>query len=305
MSASSVPVSKVKRGIYVCVTVVMMVLFAYCVFGTASFAAGVTPKVNTEEFQTGVSITDNGEKINFSYNGEKLTGDQYVVMMVEGTAKPDTISAENILYIDQQAATSTGVLFEIYPKAQKDSVVLLSGNIDDENKQVVVATLDYPEPTGYSISGTVVSYNPTNPITVTLYKDGVATQYRTTISAGTGSGEVTQNFAIDNVPSDTYDLVVEKIGHLKYTIRNININKPIELSNIIMKCGDVDNSGRIDFGDLSLVVDFRNYGLIKTEENENCDLDGSGRIDFTDLTMIVDFNSYGKSNIVLDYENNN
>ncbi len=108
---------------------------------------------------------------------------------------------------------------------------------------------------GHYVKGSVTSMNPNNPSTVELKKDG-NTVYSATIPASEGKGEVTQDFEINGVTKDTYDLIVSKEGHLSATVKNVVVNGSLTLSEnaINLIAGDIDNDGFIDATDVSLFV---------------------------------------------------
>ena len=72
------------------------------------------------------------------------------------------------------------------------------------------------EISGYSVSGTVRSYNPNNRVTLELIQDDTV-KCRSTIDAEAGSGQRDQSFTFVGVEPGTYTLVVTKAAHLKST----------------------------------------------------------------------------------------
>jgi len=157
----------------------------------------------------------------------------------------------------------------------------------------------------YNISGSVRSYNPNNPATVTLTRDGDGFVYTATIDATTGSGQVTQEFTMAGVEAGTYTLTVSKPGHLKVTVHNIVVDDDdVSLARdsrnavktIVMVCGDINGDGQIDSLDLTILVnDFRKSGA--GIANALADLNGDGQVDSLDLTLLV--NSYREVNAVI------
>ena len=137
---------------------------------------------------------------------------------------------------------------------------------------------------GVAVSGKVTSYNPNNPTTIQLMQGGTE-KYSTTIKAATGSGQVTQDFSFNAVAPGTYDLVVTKSAHLKYTVKNITVgNAPLDLTamtgksyqTITLLCGDIDGDGWIDFSDYQELLKSTNYGKQTSAVGVNkiADLDG-------------------------------
>ena len=174
-----------------------------------------------------------------------------------------------------------------------------------------VYTFPETEIVGYGVSGKVKSYNPGNATTIQLMRGGVE-QYKTTIPAATGSGQVTQDFNLDTVAAGTYDLVVTKPGHLTYTVKGVVVGDgPLDLttmtgkpySTITLLCGDIAKNGYIDFADYQELLSPANYGKKTTDTgvNELADLNGNGYIDFADYQILLSSQHYGKSTVTVDF----
>jgi len=125
-----------------------------------------------------------------------------------------------------------------------------------------------PGGNGGAVYGKVQSYNPKNATTIQLMQGGKE-QYKTTIAKTTDSGQVTQDFSFNAVAPGTYDLVVTKSAHLKYTVKNITVgNAPLDLTamtgksyqTITLLCGDIDGNGFINSTDLGIVLQGQHYG---------------------------------------------
>ena len=163
-----------------------------------------------------------------------------------------------------------------------------------------------------SVSGTVKSYNPNNPVTVQLIEQGHhEVAYETTIDPTTGSGQKEQNFSFDAVAAGTYDLVVTKPGHLSYTVKGVVVGDgPLNLtkhsnaaiSTITLLCGDIDGNGFINSTDLGIILKGQNYGKsTATAGDKAADLDGNGFINSTDLGIVLQGQHYGKSAISVSF----
>ena len=164
---------------------------------------------------------------------------------------------------------------------------------------------------GVKVTGKVTSYNPNNPTTVQLMQGGKE-KYSTTIKAAAGSGQVPQNFTLAGVLPGTYDLVVTKSAHLKYTVKNVTVgNAPLDLTahgnaairNITLLCGDIVKNGYIDFADYQELLSPANYGKKTTDTGVNAlaDLDGNGYIDFADYQILLSSQHYGKSAVSVNF----
>ena len=163
-----------------------------------------------------------------------------------------------------------------------------------------------------SVSGTVKSYNPNNPVTVQLIEQGHhEVAYETTIDPTTGSGQKEQNFSFDAVAAGTYDLVVTKPGHLTYTVKGVVVgstdldlttltDKPYQT--ITLLCGDIDGNGFINSTDLGIILKGQNYGKsTATAGDKAADLDGNGFINSTDLGIVLQGQHYGKSAVSVGF----
>mgnify|MGYP002752387928 FL=1 len=163
-----------------------------------------------------------------------------------------------------------------------------------------------------SVSGTVKSYNPNNPVTVQLIEQGHhEVAYETTIDPTTGSGQKEQSFSFDAVAAGTYDLVVTKPGHLSYTVKNVEVGgTDLDLttltgkaySTITLLCGDIDGNGFINSTDLGIILKGQNYGKsTATAGDKAADLDGNGFINSTDLGIVLQGQHYGKSAVSVSF----
>ena len=186
-----------------------------------------------------------------------------------------------------------------------------NNNYDVTDGSKVTINIDLPvKSKGVSVSGTVKSYNPNNAVTIQLMQSGKE-QYKTTIAADTGSGQVAQNFSFDAVAAGTYDLVVTKPGHLTYTVKGVVVGDgPLDLtkhsnaaiSTITLLCGDIDGNGFINSTDLGIILKGQNYGKsTATAGDKAADLDGNGFINSTDLGIVLQGQHYGKSAVSVNF----
>ena len=163
---------------------------------------------------------------------------------------------------------------------------------------------------GVAVSGKITSYNPNNPTTVEL-RQGGEVKYTATIDAATGSGQAEQSFSISTVAPGTYDLVVTKSAHLKYTVKNVEVGDgPLDLTamegkpyqTITLLCGDIDGNGFINSTDLGIILKGQNYGKsTATAGDKVADLDGNGFINSTDLGIVLQGQHYGKSAVSVNF----
>ena len=163
-----------------------------------------------------------------------------------------------------------------------------------------------------SVSGTVKSYNPNNPVTVRLIEQGHhEVAYETTIAATTGSGQKEQNFSFDTVAAGTYDLVVTKPGHLTYTVKGIVVgDAAIDLTKhsnaairmITLIPGDLNNDGSVNTQDYQILTSPSNYGKSASlAAVKVADINGDGSINTQDYQILTSPSHYGKSAVSVNF----
>ena len=220
-----------------------------------------------------------------------------------------TIGKENARLIDAGTLvlihiTDTGRV--IYGKEETSGQKKFD-KVDTENGTVTFTT-DSCSPfvlarkAGVSVKGKVASYNGSHDFTVTLYAAGTDTVAATLTVLGNGLTE--QEFTIPNVPKGTYDLVVTKDAHLKYTVKNVEVgNTDLDLtartdkpfSTIKLLCGDVDGDRSINVTDLNKVWDAANFNKdVSSATNKLTDLNGDGNVNVTDLNILWDAANFNK-----------
>ena len=175
-----------------------------------------------------------------------------------------------------------------------------------DGSTVMMGSIDLPvKSNGVSVSGKITSYNPNNPTTVELMQNG-AVKYTATIAAASGEGQVTQSFSFPTVAPGTYDLVVTKSAHLKYTVKNVTVgNAPLDLTvhgnaairNIMLPAGDLNGDGTINSKDLNEIWSPANYLKNTTDAGVNpfADLNGDGTINSKDLNIVWKAENYLKT----------
>ena len=174
-----------------------------------------------------------------------------------------------------------------------------------------VYTFPETEIVGYGVSGNVESFNSgTDEVTIQLIESGTTeAAYELILSNGangTVSGnKITQSFTINDVAPGTYDLVVMKSAHLKYTITGVTVgsedldltqNPNERISLIQMLYGDVTQNGIINLDDINLIQNAANYNkVVSAARDAICDLNGNGTINLDDLNIIQNAANYNKS----------
>ena len=158
---------------------------------------------------------------------------------------------------------------------------------------------------GVSVKGKVASYNGSHDLTVTLYQADSETVVGTlTVSGNEASRSTEQEFTIPNVPAGTYDLVVTKKAHLKYTVKNVVVETTdIDLTahtdpairTITLLVGDVNGDGQINVTDLNIVWDAANFNKnVSAVTNKLTDINGDDNVNVTDLNIVWDAANFNK-----------
>ena len=168
----------------------------------------------------------------------------------------------------------------------------------DGSKAQVNYTFTFPAAkpgAGVAVSGKITSYNPNNATTIQLMQGGKE-QYKTTIAAASGEGQVTQSFSFPTVAPGTYDLVVTKDAHLTYTVKNVVVgstdldltkrtDKPY--STITMLCGDINGDGSINEDDVSIIRYANNINKsTAVADNKLADINGDGSVNEDDVSIV-------------------
>ena len=248
-------------------------------------------------------------------SGQKYTlndNETATITLTIGTANAQLIDEGKLVLIH---ITDTGrVIYGKEAKAEQRAF----DKVDTANGTVTFTT-DSCSPfvlarkAGVSVKGKVASYNGSHDFTVTLYQAGSETMVGTplTVSGSGASGSTEQEFTIPNVPKGTYDLVVTKSAHLKYTVKNVTVgNAPLDLTamtgkayqTITLLCGDIDGNGFINSTDLGIILKGQNYGKsTATAGDKAADLDGNGFINSTDLGIVLQGQHYGKSAVSVNF----
>jgi hypothetical protein len=164
--------------------------------------------------------------------------------------------------------------------------------------------------TGFTVTGQVKSYNPKNATLLQLMQGGEVL-YKTDIKAAGGEGQQTQPFTFDNVAPGTYTLVVTKDAHTSFTINNFAVGEEdidltahtrSDISTMILRGGDLDESNNINQDDLAILINSANYGRgVGLAANSLADLDGSGSINQDDLAILINSANYGRGAVVLNF----
>ena len=233
-------------------------------------------------------------------SGQKYTlndNETATITLTIGTANAQLIDEGKLVLIH---ITDTGrVIYGKEAKAEQrafDKVDTANGTVTftaDSCSPFVLA-----RKAGVSVKGKVVSCNGSNDFTVTLYKAGSDTVVGTplTVSGNGTVGSTEQEFTIPNVAPGTYDLVVTKSAHLKYTVKNVTVgNAPLDLTahtnsairTITLPAGDVNGDGSINEDDVSIIRYANNINKsIADANNKLADINGDGSVNEDDVSIV-------------------
>lgn len=158
---------------------------------------------------------------------------------------------------------------------------------------------------GVAVSGKIASYNGKKDCTVTLYTAGTTSAVKSvTVTGNNASDQVTQDFTIAGVAPGTYDLVITKPAHLKYTVKNLVVgSSSLDLTarsgkpyrTISMIVGDLDGDGSINVSDLNVLWDAASFNKnTDAAAKPLSDLNGDGNVNVSDLNILWDASNFNK-----------
>lgn len=102
-------------------------------------ALAATPDYTTDVDGT-VTYDAAAETYSASYTGA-IAGEQYVLLVANGTPDSYTVAQDTIQYIDQAAADGTVSFEGFIPMSVTDSVVLLGGKFEDGQSPKILGTI--------------------------------------------------------------------------------------------------------------------------------------------------------------------
>jgi len=145
------------------------------------------------------------------------------------------------------------------------------------------------------VTGIIQSYNPGEETVIQLLQEDTV-KYEVSIGAENGTGQTTKAFMLEDVKSGTYDLLVQKAGHLDYRIENVVVgSSAVDLSartgkayqTITLLAGDVNGDGSINESDVSVIRYSTNINKTAAEAaNELADVNGDGSVTETDVSVV-------------------
>jgi hypothetical protein len=226
-----------------------------------------------------------------------------------GNAFPETLTGGDITYIDQTVAEDGKATFnEFLPRSLPDSSVFITGSALDE--PLFVGQIE-----GHGVSGKVQirSYDPKNPVTITLREAGTDTELISEIfeAAPSGNGQSTLSFTLENIPDGQYDLSVAKAGHVGYVIKNLTVagedvdltaHSNPKINTIVLAAGQLNSDRFVNSSDLSILISGANYGKTAANAaNALTDINGDGYVNSSDLSILISGANYGKTVETVEY----
>lgn len=243
-------------------------------------ALAATPDYTTDSAGT---VTYAEGKYTASY-ANATSGNQYVILVVKGSADDYSISENTIMYIDQKAAESETISFDFIPKSTPDCVVLLGGEFSDGQSPKVLGALIGQ---GVEISGTVdIGVSVTSNVTLTVYHpDGT--------SAGSSTMSSDGSYAISSIPEGTYYIKASKPGFIGGLVEvTVTGDGDISAITVPLYGGDLNTNGSINSVDLMALLD--DFGAAEAEDMKNSysDINENGMVNASDLMELL--NNFGK-----------
>ena len=245
-------------------------------FSVPAFAATTT----IDQIDPGDIVGKNtNDKYDVSYE-DAQQGKEYMLWALKGVytdVEASDFAQGNVLYVDQETGGASGVSYDGFlPMKSADSTLVITGQ--GMTKPVIIG---YIKGEGNAISGNIGlngrSVGKLGGAVVTLTSTEDASAVFTAVTADDGT------FTMDGVADGTYKLTVSKQYYVGYSAAEFVVDaETVWEQEIILMPGDVDESGGVGRGDLTIFrkayVDVENVDL-------KCDFDGSGGIGRGDLTL--------------------
>lgn len=250
----------------------VMAMSFVLLFAMMTVASAATIK----SVEAGVAA-DTGRTISVTVEyGSPEAAQQSTVLVVKSGVALATLSDSDIKYIDQEVVTDTAVTY---------TFKLLEADRTGAYDVYVGGTgVDAPSNTSFSFDTKKIIG------TITVLGDATkATAVATDASGNETNGTVKADgtYAIE-VGQGTYKVVLGKAGYLYKTYEGVAADKAeVDLGEVTLLGGDIDNSGSIDFTDLQAVISSYRQNVA------DYDLNDDGVVDFTELQNLL--SNYRKS----------
>ena len=133
-----------KKMRWIAVLLALVLLLSVPAVAADNVVDGEKATAKLEMAGTTAEFKENGDMVTVTVTSNALkAGNQYVILMVKSADGENyTITADSILYIDQDAATASGsdgtVTFDVYPSAMTDGIILIAGAEDGLLKVAII-----------------------------------------------------------------------------------------------------------------------------------------------------------------------
>lgn len=210
-------------------------------------------------------------------------GEYYALVVVSGIyteGQTPAISENTVLHIDQVTAGASGATFDDFVPRTNDAATVFVGGSDLDNGPAILGHINAEEPVKeYKVS---VAVTAASDAAATVVLTAGETTVNAVYNAETGKYEAT-------VDEGTYKLTVSVPKHLSYTVNALEVAADVEKA-VTVKGGDLNNTGKVDKDDLSILLKAYNT------ETDDSDINGSGKVDKDDLSILL--KSYNQSSSV-------
>lgn len=233
--------------------------------------------------------------------------------------------------MDNDGTKSNGSKYSLYISCE-ETTYKADGS---EDKKTEGAKVDFEVPRYYALTGILESYAPAHIATFTLADEAAGSKisFTSKLEGTTGVDLWQQDFKVKltsdfdgKLKDKSFTLTIEKAGHVTYTRTTIKldtgatapagtydataltfkITDPIRLL-----CGDIDNNGFVEQGDVQLLIAVTRGHLPATKDKLSTDagwgnsvynpkslayasdLNGDRRIDVRDMNIVLDRANYG------------
>ncbi len=137
-----------------------------------------------------------------------------------------------------------------------------------------------------TVSGQITSFNPDDTTTVSLTQDGIV-KYSTTIAAASGTGKITQDFAIADVLAGAYTMRVSKAKHATCEYPVIVNGDTVQNAELHLY-GDVNGDEKIASTDARPILQYYAKKIGESDLNTAAaDVNADGKVDSTDARLIL------------------